>query len=107
VLYALHEEFDEDLVKRIVTLRGSEPGSYKPLKDGRDLLQVEGMIVRTFSSGQAQIARTLFQQIQTSVTFSSSCLSARITARSGDRAREARAYLKPDGSHAIFEELLP
>jgi hypothetical protein len=110
VLYALDEEFDDALVERIDTFRGKgegKPGTYKAFQEPGDLTRVDGVVLQIFKNGEARTARNLQERVQTSITTRSSTLSARIRAVVRGREREAWAFLKPDGSAVVLEEIVP
>jgi hypothetical protein len=122
VLYALDEEFDAAIVDRIAQYRGDPEGLegvYKPFEEPKDLRLVEGMVERAFTDSQPRVVRDLFLKVQSLVTTRSSAFSVRISARVGDRGRDAWAFFEPKrieraGDHPrrslrrlALEEILP
>ena len=110
VLYALDEEFDDELVERIARYRGigeGDPGKYKPFEDPKDLLLIDGIVVRVLIGTEFRVVRDLHERVKGAITVKSTCLSARVTAESDGRRREAWVFLKPDGGRIACEEIQP
>ena len=97
VLYAIDEEYDENLVAQIAAWRGdSKEGAtaaYKPFKQAKDLEQVEGIIRRLQLDGKST-EKNLFQKIQNNVGVQSSCFSACIEIEHFGRAWKAWAFFE-------------
>ncbi len=122
VLYALDEEFDAAIVDRIAQYRGDPDGGegvYKPFEEPKDLRLVEGMVEHAFTDGRSRVVRDLFLKVQSLVTVRSSAFSVRISARVGDRGRDAWVFFEPKRidragdpprrslRRLAFEEILP
>lgn len=110
VLYALDEAFDEALVDRVASYRGSgdgETGSYRPFKTPRDLMLIDGVVVRLDTDGRSRIAQNHFDRLAGLVTVRSSAFSVRVDAVAHGRRRQGWLFLKADSTRLAFEEIIP
>ena len=110
VIFALDEEFDEAVVDRVAAFRGTgegDKGSYKAFEDPKDLMLVDGIVVRTFENGQFRVVRNLFEKVQGFLSTTSSAFSARVSCDVRGRRRDAWVFLKPDTTRLAVEEIVP
>jgi hypothetical protein len=110
VLFALDEDIDEAQADRIAAFRGKGdglPGSYKPFQDPRDLVLVDGIVLRVYIDGQEKITRNVFERVQGTVTVRSSCFSACTRSDVDGRRRVAFSFFRPDGTRIGVEEVAP
>ncbi len=102
VLFALHEEFDEALVERIASFRIG-----KVFEDPRDLMLVDGVVIRTLIDGRFVVTRDLHERVSGMIGVKSSAFGARVRAEARGRAREGWIFLAPDATRLALEEVLP
>jgi type II secretory pathway component PulK len=110
VLFALDEEFDEAQVEKVAAFRGKgegERGIYKAFPEIKDLMLVDGIVVRTFENGEFRVARNLFDRVQGFISVTSSAFSARVSAEVLGYRRETWIFLKPDSTRLAVEEIVP
>ncbi len=110
VLFALDEEMDEAQVERIASYRGKgegEKGTYRAFEDAKDLMLVDGIVVRRFENGEFRVTRNLFDRLQGSLAVTSSAFSARVVSEVRGRRREIWFFFKPDTTRLAAEEIVP
>jgi len=102
VLFALHEEFDEALVERIASFRTG-----KAFEDPKDLMLIDGVVVRSLVNGQFVVTRDLHERISGFITVKSAAFGGRVRAEARGRSREGWVFLSPRGTRLASEEILP
>jgi hypothetical protein len=110
VLFALDDGFDEALVDRVAAFRGSGEGgkgTYRPFEDPKDLMLIDGIVVRRFEEGQFRVVRNLFERVQGILAVTSTAFSARVSAEARGRRRDAWVFMKPDTTLLAVEEVVP
>ncbi|HEX7900579.1 MAG TPA: hypothetical protein VF950_22630 [Planctomycetota bacterium] len=110
VIFALDEGFDEAVVERVAAFRGKgegEKGSYKAFEEPKDLMLIDGIVIRTFENGEFRVVRNLFERVQGFLSVTSSAFSARVTCDVRGRSRDTWVFLKPDTTRLAVEEIVP
>lgn len=99
VLFALDEEYDERLVDRIISWRGTtldaeDASSIRPFRAAADLQLVDGIVLRSIVDGKPVVIRDLFQKVQPRVTVRARSFSARMVAKVDGRLRQGWAFFE-------------
>lgn len=97
VLYALDDEYSEDLVAQIESWRGNASTPSDPataFKSPKDLELVPGIVQHATVDGQTQVVHDLYTNVQDRVAVKSACISARIVAEINGERRMAFGYFE-------------
>jgi hypothetical protein len=98
VLYGLDPEYDQTLVDGICGFRGGaemeEAAKFTPFKTVGELAEVDGIIQRVNVNGRAVVVKDLLAKVQSRLSVSSTCFSARIHAEVDGHVREAWAFFE-------------
>lgn len=119
VLYALDEEFTEEVARNIAGWRGGSPetaeaAAFRPFRHVTDLELVEGIVKRASIDGRPTITKNLLQKVQARVTVLGRCFSAHLEAQVDGRTRQAWGFFEatPGGPETTvklvaYEEIEP
>lgn len=97
VLYALDDEYNDDLIAQIESWRGNltaPTDTITAFKTTKELELVPGIIQRATVDGHTQIVRDLYTIVQDRVAVKSACISARIIAEINGERRMAFGYFE-------------